>query len=54
MEKDYKNTLLMMNTAFSMKANLPNKEPEILKRWEEINLYEKVVDNFYTIMQTVT
>ena len=44
MEKDYKNTLLMMNTAFSMKANLPNKEPEILKRWEEMNLYEKVVE----------
>ena len=32
MEKDYKSTLLMMNTAFSMKANLPNKEPEIQKR----------------------
>ncbi len=44
MEKDYKNTLLMMNTAFSMKANLPNKEPEILKKWEDMNLYEKVVE----------
>lgn len=44
MEKDYKNTLLMMNTAFSMKANLPNKEPETLKKWEEINLYEKVLE----------
>ena len=44
MEKDYKNTLLMMNTAFSMKANLPNKEPEMLKKWDEMNLYEKVVE----------
>ena len=44
MEKDYKNTLLMMNTAFSMKANLPNKEPEILQKWEDLNLYEKVIE----------
>lgn len=44
MEKDYKNTLLMMNTAFSMKANLPNKEPVTLKKWEEINLYEKILE----------
>ncbi len=43
MEKDYKNTLLMMNTAFSMKANLPNKEPDIQKKWDEIHLYEKVI-----------
>ena len=43
MEKDFKSTLLMMNTAFSMKANLPNKEPEILKKWDEINVYEKAL-----------
>ena len=41
MEKDYKSTLLMMNTAFGMKANLPNKEPEILNKWEEEHLYEQ-------------
>ena len=44
MEKDYKSTLLMMNTAFSMKANLPNKEPEIQKRWEELHIYEKAIE----------
>ncbi len=27
-------------TAFSMKANLPTKEPEMVKHWSEINLYE--------------
>lgn len=43
MEKDYKNTLLMMNTAFSMKANLPNKEPETLKKWDDMDLYQKVL-----------
>jgi len=41
---DYKDTLLMMKTDFNMKANLPNKEPEIEKKWEDINLYKKVLD----------
>ncbi len=29
-------------TAFSMKANLPIKEPEFLKFWEKINLYKEL------------
>jgi len=29
-------------TAFSMKANLSIREPEILKYWEEINLYQQL------------
>ncbi len=29
-------------TAFSMKANLPTKEPEILEYWKQINLYEEL------------
>ncbi len=29
-------------TAFSMKANLPTREPEILKFWEKINLYQEL------------
>jgi len=29
-------------TAFSMKANLPLKEPEFLKFWEKINLYKEL------------
>ena len=29
-------------TAFSMKANLQNKEPEILKHWERIDLYKQL------------
>ena len=29
-------------TAFSMKANLPNKEPGIIEYWQKINLYEKL------------
>ena len=29
-------------TAFSMKANLPVKEPEILEYWQKINLYDEL------------
>jgi len=36
---DYKNTLNLPNTAFPMKGNLPQREPEILQRWEAMNLY---------------
>ena len=27
-----------------MRGNLPNKEPEFLKRWEEMDLYRKVLE----------
>ena len=40
--KDYKETLNLPDTSFPMKANLPNKEPEILKFWEDIGLYQKI------------
>ena len=40
--KDYKETLNLPETSFPMKANLPNKEPEILKFWEDIGLYKKI------------
>jgi len=36
---DYKETLNLPRTAFPMKADLPRREPEILKRWAEIDLY---------------
>ena len=34
-----KSKINLPKTAFSMKANLPNKEPEILEYWKKINLY---------------
>jgi isoleucyl-tRNA synthetase len=37
-----KDTLHLPKTAFSMKANLQNKEPEILKIWEKNKIFEKV------------
>ena len=41
---ELKDTLLMPKTKFPMRGNLPNKEPEFLKRWEEIDLYRKVLE----------
>ena len=40
--KDYKDTLNLPGTSFPMKANLPNREPEILKFWDEIDLYREI------------
>jgi len=40
MPKDYKDTLNLPLTAFPMKANLTQREPEILKSWEEKRVYE--------------
>jgi len=39
---DYGKTLNLPKTDFPMRANLPQREPEILKFWEEIDIYKKV------------
>src|SRR3989338_10132254 len=36
---DYKNTLNLPRTEFPMKADLPNREPKILRQWDEAGLY---------------
>jgi isoleucyl-tRNA synthetase len=41
-KKDYKATLNLPKTGFPMKANLANREPEMLKFWDELNLYLKL------------
>jgi isoleucyl-tRNA synthetase len=40
-----KDTLQLPKTAFSMKASLPIKEPQILEKWEKNNIFEKVRKN---------
>ncbi|MCH2190986.1 MAG: isoleucine--tRNA ligase, partial [Gammaproteobacteria bacterium] len=35
----YKDTINLPKTAFPMKASLPNREPQILKKWAEIDAY---------------
>ena len=37
-----KENLHLPQTAFSMKANLSKKEPEILKKWEQNKIFEKI------------
>jgi len=39
---DYKPTLNLPNTEFPMKGNLAQREPEMLKHWEEQQLYQKI------------
>jgi len=39
---DYKDTLNLPKTPFPMRANLPKREPEILKKWEEMRIYEQI------------
>ncbi len=39
---DYKATLNLPSTDFPMKAGLPQREPEILQRWNSLDLYGKL------------
>jgi isoleucyl-tRNA synthetase len=41
-QRDYRDTVFLPKTDFPMKAGLPQKEPGILARWQEIGLYEKL------------
>ena len=41
---DYSKTLNLPQTDFPMKANLPVKEVEILKKWNENNIYFKILE----------
>jgi isoleucyl-tRNA synthetase len=40
--RDYSETLFLPKTDFPMRAGLPQKEPDILKRWERIGLYRRL------------
>jgi isoleucyl-tRNA synthetase len=40
---DYKNTLLLPKTDFPMRAELPKREPEMLKRWRDENIYAQII-----------
>ena len=45
MSKDYTSTLNLPSTSFAMRANLPQREPEMLKYWDEIDLYSLMLKN---------
>ncbi len=40
---DYKSTVRLPQTDFPMKGNLPQKEPLIIKDWEEKQIYQKLL-----------
>src|ERR687888_597267 len=42
MSQNYKDTLNLPRTDFPMKANLAAREPEILKSWDETQLYRQI------------
>ncbi|MCQ6265718.1 isoleucine--tRNA ligase [Fictibacillus sp. WQ 8-8] len=42
---NYKDTLLMPKTEFPMRGNLPQREPEVQAKWEDLNIYNKVQEH---------
>ncbi len=45
MAMDYNKTLNLPKTDFPMRGNLPKREPDTLKKWEDGRLYYKMVEN---------
>jgi isoleucyl-tRNA synthetase len=39
---DLKSTINLPKTGFPMKANLPQNEPKMLERWEQMDIYERI------------
>lgn len=44
MATDYTSTLNLPSTEFSMRANLPQKEPQFLEKWAELDVYNKLLE----------
>ena len=42
MTTDYKTSVFLPKTDFPMRAGLPKKEPELLKRWAEMKLWDRL------------
>jgi isoleucyl-tRNA synthetase len=42
---DYKDTINLPKTAFAMKANLANREPGMVKDWEDADLYRRIQEH---------
>ena len=41
-KNEWKKTLNLPQTSFAMKANLPQNEPNWLRDWDSMNLYERI------------
>jgi isoleucyl-tRNA synthetase len=42
---DVKSTLNLPRTSFAMKASLAQKEPEMIRKWDEERLYERILES---------
>src|SRR3984893_1855708 len=40
--RDYSKTLFLPQTEFPMRAGLPQREPELLARWEKLGIYQRL------------
>lgn len=45
MANDYNSTMNLPKTDFSMRASLPQKEPEMIKEWDANDLYHKMIEH---------
>ena len=41
-QRDYRDTVFLPQTGFPMRGDLPKKEPQILARWEAMDLWSKL------------
>ncbi|HIQ59024.1 MAG TPA: class I tRNA ligase family protein, partial [Candidatus Merdivicinus intestinavium] len=44
MAQDYNKTLNLPQTSFDMRAGLPKKEPKFVEHWDEMDLYQKLLE----------
>ncbi len=42
---DYSKTVNLPSTDFPMRGNLPNKEPGIVKKWDEEKIYKRIIES---------
>ena len=45
MSQDYNKTLNLPQTDFPMRGNLPQREPEMLSKWDDERLYYEMIKN---------
>ena len=54
MPTDYNATLNLPKTDFPMRAGLPKREPEMLKSWEELDIYNEMLKKKANLCSTCT
>ena len=41
-QRDYRDTVFLPQTSFPMRGDLPKREPQILARWEKMELWSRI------------